>query len=236
MGSLRILSHDTMLMRDRREAGRLLAGELDEYRGENAVVLGVPRGGVVVAQEIAQVLDAEMDILLARKLRTPGHAELAMGSVTEDGHQFLIEELVRGVGISEAAVQQEKEYQMTEIRCRTALYRRERRRVALAGRIVIVTDDGVATGATMRAALWATRLEKPEKLIAAYPVGPEDTIVKLASDADETICLLTPPDFSAVGQFYARFEPVEDDEVLEILRQEQNRVQTQAGRSENLCP
>lgn len=223
MGSLRILSRGSLLLHDRREAGKRLAEELVRYRGEKALVLGIPRGGVVVAREIARILQAEMDILLARKLPMPGHPELAMGSVTEDGYLFLNEDLVRAAGISEAAIQEEKEYQMTEIRHRAALYRRLRTRVPLAGRIVIVTDDGVATGATTRAGLWASRLGKPAKLIAAYPVGPADTIGRLAEDADETICLATPPDFSAVGQFYSEFEPVADDEVLEILRQEQNR-------------
>ncbi len=223
MGTLRILSHEVAFFQDRRDAGRRLGKALNHYRGKHTLVLGIPRGGVVVAREIARELDAEMDILLARKLRTPGHSELAMGSVTEEGHLFLNEALVRAAGISEAAILQEKEYQVAEIRRRAAVYRRLRRRVDPAGRTVIVTDDGVATGATTRAALWATRMEQPLQLIAAYPVGPEDTVRKLASDADETVCLFTPPDFSAVGQFYARFESVEDDEVLNILGQEQNR-------------
>ncbi len=223
MGKLRILSHSSEPFKDRREAGRLLAQQLSGYRGQKAVVLGIPRGGIIVAQELARALEAETDIVLAHKLRTPGHAELAMGSVAEDGKLFLNEEVTRGLGVSEAYIQQEKARQVAEIRRRTKLFRHVRPKVPLAGRTVIVTDDGVATGATTEAALWAVRLEKPEKLIAALPVGPEDTVKRLAQDVDEMLCLRTPPLFAAVGQFYMRFEPVEDEEVLEILEEEQQR-------------
>ncbi len=223
MSKLRILSHSSEPFKDRREAGRLLAQQLSGYRGQKAVVLGIPRGGIIVAQELARALEAETDIVLAHKLRTPGHAELAMGSVAEDGKLFLNEEVVGELGVGEAYIQQERAQQMAEIRRRTELFRHSRPKVSLTGRKVIVTDDGVATGATTQAALWAVRLEKPEKLIAALPVGPEDTIMRLAEDVDEMICLRTPPLFVAVGQFYVRFEPVEDEEVLEILKEEQRR-------------
>ena len=220
MGKLRILQRSGGLFEDRREAGRLLANELCHYRGQGAVVLGIPRGGIIVAQEVARGLGAEMDIVLAHKLRTPAHAELAMGSVAEDGKLFLNEEVIQELGIDEVYIQQEKARQMAEISRRTKLFRNVRPKVPLGNRIVIVTDDGVATGATTQAALWAVRLEKPKKLIAALPVGPEDTIRRLAEDTDEMLCLRTPPLFAAVGQFYANFEPVEDDEVLEILKEE----------------
>lgn len=223
MGKLRILSHGSEQFIDRREAGKLLAEELSSYRGQKAVVLGIPRGGIIVAQELALALEADMDIVLAHKLRTPGYTELAMGSVTEDGKLFLNEEVVRTLGVAEAYIQQEKARQMAEIRRRTELFRHGRPKVPLAGRTVVVTDDGVATGATTQAALWAVRLEKPEKLIVALPVGPEDTIKRLVEDVDEMICLRTPPLFAAVGQFYVRFEPVEDEEVLEILKEEHRR-------------
>lgn len=223
MGKLRILSHGSEQFIDRREAGKLLAEELSSYRGQKAVVLGIPRGGIIVAQELARALEADMDIVLAHKLRTPGQTELAMGSVTEDGKLFLNEEVVRTLGVAETYIQQEKAQQMAEIRRRTELFRHGRPKVPLAGRTVIVTDDGVATGATTQAALWAVRLEKPEKLIVALPVGPEDTIKRLVEDVDEMICLRTPPLFAAVGQFYVRFEPVEDEEVLEILKEEHRR-------------
>jgi predicted phosphoribosyltransferase len=223
VSKLRILSHSSKLFKDRQEAGELLARELAEYRSRKVVVLGIPRGGIIVARELARALRAELDIVLAHKLRTPGRVELAMGSVAEDGRLFLNEEVVRGLGVAEAYIQQEKALQMAEIRRRIELFRRVCPKVPLAGRTVIVTDDGVATGATTQAALWAVRLENPEKLIAALPIGPEDTIRRLAEDVDEMLCLRTPPLFAAVGQFYMRFEPVEDEEVLEILEEEHQR-------------
>ncbi len=223
MSKLRILSHSSELFRDRQEAGELLARELAEYHGQRAVVLGIPRGGIIVARELARRLQADLDIVLAHKLRTPGQAELAMGSVTESGRLFLNEEVVRELGVGEAYIQQEKARQLDEIRRRTELFRRVRPKVPITGRTVIVTDDGVATGATTQAALRAVRLENPEKLIAALPVGPEDKISRLAEDVDEMICLRTPLLFAAVGQFYVRFDPVEEEEVLEILEEEQQR-------------
>jgi putative phosphoribosyl transferase len=217
MGNLRIVSRSGQRFRDRREAGALLAAELGEYRDKRAVVLGIPRGGLVIADVVAGAIAGEVDIVLAHKLRTPGQAELAMGSVSEDGKLFLNMEVVRGLGIGEAYIEREKQRQIAEIARRTALFRRVRPKVELAGRTVIVTDDGVATGATTQAALWAVRLEKPARLMAALPVGPEDTITRLADDVDEMVCLRTPPFFSAVGQFYAAFDAVDDDEVLAIL-------------------
>lgn len=223
MAQLRILSRSSTPFTDREEAGRLLARELIEYREQKAVVLGIPRGGIVVAREIAQALDTETDIILARKLRTPGQEELAMGSVTENGVVFLNQEVVKALGVTEAYIQQEKAYQLTEIKRRSELIRAVQPKIPLRGRVVIVTDDGVATGSTTQAALWAVRLEQPKKLIAAMPVGPENTIRRLAEDVDEMLCLRVPPLFSAVGQFYQQFNQVEDEEVLRILRDGQKR-------------
>jgi putative phosphoribosyl transferase len=224
VSKLRILSYSRKLFADRAEAGKLLAVELSDYRSQRAVVLGIPRGGIVVAREIASALDAELDVVLAHKLRTPGHEELAMGSVAEDGKLFLNQEVVGELGVGDAYIQQEKARQMAEIKRRTKVFRHVRPKVTLKGRIAIVADDGVATGATTQAALWAVRLEQPEKLIAAIPVGPEDTIRKLAEDVDEMLCLRAPLFFAAVGQFYHQFYPVEDEDVLRILREEGERV------------
>jgi putative phosphoribosyl transferase len=214
---LRILSYSSAPFADREEAGKLLAAELSQYRGQDAVVLGIPRGGVIVAREVARALDGELDIVLAHKLGAPGHEELAMGSVSEDGKLFLNQEVVEELSVGEAYIQGEKASQLAEIKRRSELIRRVRPKVALSRRIVIVTDDGVATGATTQAAFWAVRLEKPKKLIAAIPVGPEDTIRRLAEDVDEMLCLRTPPLFAAVGQFYRRFYSVAEEDVLEIL-------------------
>ncbi|MBI2852563.1 MAG: phosphoribosyltransferase [Chloroflexi bacterium] len=218
----RILSRKSEPFADRQEAGRLLARELMDYRGQDTVVLGIPRGGIIVAQEIARLLGAQLDVVLARKLRTPGQPELAMGSVAEDGRVFL-NEVVRDLGVTQAEIEREKVFQMAEIKRRNEMIRSVRPKVPLKGKIVIVTDDGVATGATTQAAFWAVRTEEPAKLIAALPVGPEETIKGLAMDVDEMLCLRTPPFFAAVGQFYLRFEQVEDEEVLSILREEQKR-------------
>lgn len=219
MGKLRIISFSPELFRDRQEAGRLLASQLQEIKGQKAVVLGIPRGGIVVARELAQALDAELDIVLSRKLRTPGHWELAMGSVAEDGKIFLNETVIQELNISKALIEQERQVQLAEIARRAALIRQVRPKVPLAGRVVVVTDDGVATGATTQAALWTVREEKPLKLIAAMPVGSHDTIVRLSKDVDEMVCLRTPPSFFAVGQFYSNFQQVEDEDVVAILKE-----------------
>jgi putative phosphoribosyl transferase len=215
---LRILSRSSQQFFDRREAGKLLANELQDYRGKHTVVLGIPRGGVIIAQEVANALGAALDIVLAHKLGTPGHEELAMGSVSENGSLFLNEDVVLDIGVTEAYIDREKARQLAEIKRRAELFRHVRPRVSLEGKTVIITDDGVATGATTQAAVWAARAEKPKHLILALPVGPEDTIIKLSKDVDEIICLQAPPMFIAVGQFYRHFEPVEDEEVLKILR------------------
>lgn len=229
MGSIRIVSRGSERFKDRIEAGELLGRELAYLRGEKVVVLGIPRGGVIIAREVAGALDARLDIVLARKLRTLGHPELAMGSISEDGRLFLNEEVVQTVGASEADIQQEKARQEVEIARRSEIIRKVLPKIPLKGQLVILTDDGVATGATFQAALWAVRQEHPKKLIAALPVGPEDTMRRIARAADETLCLRAPPYFVAVGQFYELFEQIEDEDVLEIARQEQKRRQESAN-------
>ena len=223
MGSLRIISNSSEAFKDRREAGIMLSKELAEYRGKNPVVLGIPRGGIVVARELADYLEGDLDIVLTRKLRTPGESELAMGSVAEDGQIFLNEEVVKGYGVDKNSIQQEKAIQMTEINRRRGLVRNILPKLPLKGKIVIVTDDGVATGATMQAAFWAVRQETPKKLIGAVPVGSLETIHRIAGDAYEFVCLRVPPFFAAVGQFYRYFNQVDDAEMLDILKTEQKR-------------
>ena len=218
MGKLLILSRSGEPFRSREEAGRLLARELTQYRGQHPVVLGIPRGGVVVADELAQALEGELDIILAHKLQTPGESELALGAVSEGGQLFLNDDVVRDLGIDMPAIQQEKNRQLAEIRRRTKMFRSVRPRVPLDGRIVIVTDDGIATGATTQSAIWVVRLEKPKKLVLAVPVASPDSLDRLVKDVDELVCLRAPASFFAVGQFYLRFEPVTDEKVLEVLK------------------
>jgi putative phosphoribosyl transferase len=217
MDKVRIISDSSEPFADREEAGRLLAAELNKYQGQKAVVLGIPRGGVIVACEIRRVLSAELDIVLARKLRTPGHEELAMCSVTEDGKIFLNLEVIEELDVGESYIQREKLQQIAEIKRRAEIIRRVRPKITLEGRTAIITDDGVATGATTQAAFWAIRAEQPKQMVAAIPVGPKYTIMRLAKGVDEMICLRSPPLFAAVGQFFQRFDPVEDEDVLKIL-------------------
>jgi len=223
MGTLRIFSNSSEPFSGRIEAGQALASQLQEYHGQKAAVLAIPRGGIIIAQQIADVLEADLDIILSHKLGAPGNPELAIGAVCEDGKLFVDERIISYVGADDSYIEQEKARQLQRITRRVELYREALPKLSLKARIVIITDDGVATGATMHAALWAVREEKPEKIVAALPVGPEDTLKKLSEDADETICLQAPPFFSALSQFYSQFTQVEDQELLEILEAESKR-------------
>jgi putative phosphoribosyl transferase len=220
---LRLVSYSGEQFKDRIQAGQLLAEELGDLRGKNAVVLGIPRGGIILAKEIARLLDADLDVVLSRKLGTPGQPELAMGSLAEDGKVFLNKDVVQTLGVTDRDIEQEKARQMVEIQRRNQLIRSALPKTPLKNRIVVVTDDGVATGATMQAALWAVRQEKPQKLIAAIPVASEEALQRLSTDADEIICLRRPSLFYAVGQFYSQFSQVQDDDVVQILAEEARR-------------
>jgi putative phosphoribosyl transferase len=225
MGSLRIVAIDSTPYEDRREAGRMLAAELLEYKDRNAIVLGIPRGGITVAAEVAGGLNADLDIILSRKLRTPGDEELAMGAVSESGEVLLNETVISTLNIDASAIKRERKIQMEEIAKRGELIRIWKPRVSLKERIVIVTDDGIATGATAEVALRTVRREGPEKLIAAFPVGTQETAIRLAEFANETVILKVSPYFSAVGQFYRHFNQIEDSEVIRILADKQkNRM------------
>jgi predicted phosphoribosyltransferase len=169
------------------------------------------------------MLEGDLDIVLARKLRAPHNPELAIGSVSETGKLFLDQSLVELLRIPGEYISQEKDYQMAEIARRMSMIRSVLPKTNFAGRSVIVTDDGVATGSTLQAGLWAVRHESPSTLLAALPVGPEDTIRRLSADCDEMIVARVPNYFSAVGQFYVHFDQVEDDEVLSILEEEARR-------------
>lgn len=225
MGNLRILSFSSEPFEDRVEAGRILVRHLEEYRRDVPLVLAIPRGGVIVGSEIAEELGGDLDIILTRKLGAPGNEELAIGAVAESGDVFLNSELARSVNATESYIEQERVLALAEIARRVQAYRSSRPRTSAQGRIVIVTDDGVATGATMQAAIWALRQEQPKRLIIALPVGPEDTLNSLRGDADEIICLQSPHYFQAVGQFYREFAQTTDEQVLQALaRSQQEKV------------
>ncbi len=230
MAKLRIVSQSNEPFSDRAEAGRLLARELEQYRGRETLVLGIPGGGVVVAAELAHELDAVLDVILSRKIGSPIQPELAIGAVAEDGSMVLNRGILDRLGIPEEYVAEEKARQMAQIDLRKKNYRRAKPAEACAGRNVILTDDGVATGATMEAALWTLRKENPRRLVAALPVGPQDAIERLSGSADEMICLRVPESFYAVGQFYREFKQVNEKEIIGILKRaadsERERIET----------
>jgi putative phosphoribosyl transferase len=223
MGKLRIVSNSSESFSNRVEAGRMLAWELNPLRGQNVVVLGIPRGGIIPARELALSLDGDLDVILSHKLRIPGRPEVAMGAVAEGGVTFVDPDLVRLLGIGVNQIEEEKAFQISELKCRAEKIRQVLPRVPLDKRQVIITDDGVATGATTLTAIRAARFEGPARLILALPVGPDDAVRQLAEEADETLCLRLPPDFIAVGQFYRNFEQVSDQEMLEILKEARRR-------------
>lgn len=205
-----------MIFNDRIAAAQKLAEALSDYRDKHALVLAIPRGSVPMAKLIAERLHGEMDVVLVRKLGAPGNPEFAIGSVDESGWVYLTEYTAK-VGADDLYVQREVAAQMETMRRRRAQYTPTRPPVDPAGRIVIVIDDGLATGSTMIAALHALRNRKPAQLICAVPVAPPETIQKLHGKADRIVCLSTPADFYAVGQFYRDFPQVSDDEVIACL-------------------
>jgi predicted phosphoribosyltransferase len=205
-----------MIFRDRKDAAHRLAGALAQYRGQRPLVLAIPRGAAPMARIIADELDGEMDVVLVRKLRAPGNPEFALGAVDETGWTYLADYAERVAG-SRQYIEAEKIAQLEVMRERRASYTPVRPPLDPAGRIVIVVDDGLATGSTMIAALHALRARHPQKLVCAVPVAPPDTLAKVSPYADEVVCLHAPEMFYAVGQFYQSFPQVSDDEVIAIL-------------------
>lgn len=208
-----------MTFADRHEAGRLLAEKLARFKNRRPTVLALPRGGVPVGYEIAKALAAPLDLVLVRKLGAPSQPELAIGALAlgEEAEFVTDPELLAELGVSPAALEAIKAREVQEIERRKKLYLGERPPAPIANRTAILVDDGIATGATMRAALRATRKRKPAHLVLAVPVAPPETIHRLSPDADEVVCLDQPRLFFAVGQFYRRFEQLEDQEVLDLL-------------------
>jgi predicted phosphoribosyltransferase len=204
--------------RDRSDAGRQLAARLEEYR-DNAgtIVLALPRGGVPVGAEIARELGAPLDVFVVRKLGVPGHEELAMGALATGGARVLNREVVARIRISPEQLERVTVREREEVARRERLYRGDRPAPDLRGQIVIVVDDGLATGATMRAAVAALRQQDPERIVVAVPTGSADTCDDLRSHADEVVCLVTPDPFLAVGFWYDDFGQVSDDEVRSLL-------------------
>jgi predicted phosphoribosyltransferase len=204
--------------RDRHEAGRALAEELTSYRGKDDVlVLGLARGGVPVAWEIASALHAALDVFLVRKLGVPRWSELAMGALASGGGVVMNDNVISSLHISDEQVREVIDSETAELTRRERAYRGGRSLTDPEGKIVILVDDGIATGASMTAAVRAIRSAKPQSIVVAVPVGPESVCHELAREADDVVCATMPPAFEAVGQVYGDFHQVSDDEVRDLL-------------------
>jgi len=210
---------------DRRDAGRALASRLRDHAGTpNLLVLGLPRGGVPVAYEVAVALGAPLDVFVVRKLGVPGHEEMAFGAIASGGVQVLDRVVIGQLGISDAAIDSVIRAERAELEQREQLYRPERQFSDIEGRTVILVDDGVATGASMYAAIQALRRERPARIIAATPVASADAVTLLSTAADECVCVLAPPVFHAVGLWYRNFDQTTNEEVQRLLRDARDRA------------
>lgn len=203
---------------DRRSAGVALGEKLaEEISMDDPIVLALPRGGVPVAIEVARKLNAPLDVFVVRKLGVPGHEELAMGAIASGGVRVLNDDVVSHAGVDEEAIDRVAEDELRELRRREERYRKGRGPLDVEGREVLLVDDGLATGATMRAAARALRKRNPARLVIAVPVGPPDTCREMRDKGDEVICLETPSPFMGVGRWYRSFPQTQDDEVTELI-------------------
>jgi putative phosphoribosyl transferase len=209
-----------MPFKDRSDAGRKLAKALGQYKDQQPVILALPRGGVPVAAEVAAVLKAPLDLILVRKVGVPFQPELAMGAVVDGGAPLIVrnEDVIQLAGIQESEFKAVCDGELVEIERRRQRYLGSRERVDVSGHTAIVIDEGVATGATTRAALRATRMRNPKRLVLAVPVAPTDNSAELRNEADDVVCLEDHEFFGAIGVYYANFSQVSDEEVIEILR------------------
>jgi len=206
-----------MMFHDRKQAATMLAEQLEDYKGRHPLILAIPRGAVPMAKIIADKLEGEFDVVLVRKLRAPDYPELAIGSIDESGWTYIADHAA-SVGADSEYIEAERQQQLATIRQRRTQYTPVRPPIDPAERIVIVIDDGLATGATMISALHGLRSRKPARLICAIPVSPPETLRKIHSLADQVVCLFSPDNFRAVGQFYVDFPQVEDEEVIKVLQ------------------
>jgi len=225
------------MYRDREDAGKHLAALLVAHREGSPVVLALPRGGVPVGYEVARSLRAPLDVVLVRKIGAPFQPELAVGAVVNGAHSQIVvnENVVESLQIPRSYVEEEAARQLEEIERRRALYLAGHERIGVEGKTAIVVDDGIATGATVRAALRATRRANPARLVLAVPVAPAETVASLREEADEVVCPYTPEPFGAIGYFYADFAQLSDAEVVDLLRRARaasdgSRVEDSDGR------
>ncbi len=207
------------MYRDRADAGRKLTHVLARYAGESPVIVALPRGGVPVAYEIAHALSAQLDIIVVRKIGAPGQHELGIGALVDGDHPetVLNEELLRLIEVSREYLDREVKSELKEIRRRDALYRKGHPPIPLEGRTVLVVDDGIATGGSIRAALRGIKRRHPRKVVLAVPVASSETLKSLRAEVDDTVCLETPESFGAIGEFYYDFTQTSDEEVMNLL-------------------
>ena len=205
------------MFRNRTEAGRLLGNALLPFRVQNAIVLAIPGGGVPVGREVADILGSELDVIVTRKIGAPGNPEYAIGSVTQDGQIITDMRLLEELHISHDYLESEAATQLEKIRNSLKKYRGMKAYPELEGRTAVIVDDGIATGSTMRAAIQSARKMSASTIIAAVPVGPRDTIAKLSKLADRVVCLMSPVNFFAVGDYYSEFEQVDEETVSRML-------------------
>jgi len=216
---------------DRRQAGAHLAGLLDRFRDrDDAIVLGLPRGGIPVASEVARALAAPLDIFLVRKLGLPGYPELAMGAIASGGIRVLNADVVAAYSIPGDVIDRIAREELAELERRERLYREGCANIDLSGRLVLLVDDGLATGATMKAAVAAVRRHHPVRVVVAVPVGSAKTCREFTKVADEIVCARAPEYFAAVGQWYRDFSQTTDEEVQSLLREHAEWIRREAGR------
>lgn len=206
------------LFSDRVDAGKRLGSALKDLVGKEAIVLAIPRGGVVIGYEVAKALELPMDVIIPRKIGAPSNPELAVGAMTENGTVLLDKRLIEQLQVSDYYIKKESAAQKLEIQRRLKLYRGDVSYPSLENRDVILVDDGIATGSTMKAALASVRKRGAKTVVIAIPVGPPPTIVELQREADRVICLHTPESFYAIGQFYRDFAQTSDEEVTRLLK------------------
>jgi putative phosphoribosyl transferase len=222
-----------MSLKNRSQAGRKLALALAHCADADPVVLALPRGGVPVAAEVAAALNAPLDLILVRKIGVPSQPELAMGAVVDGAKPLVVrnEDVIRLVGIEEADFDAVCQSELAELERRRECYLGDRKMIEIAGATAIVIDDGIATGATTRAALRATRMRSPKKLVLAVPVAPTDSLAQMRDEADEVICLEHHADFGAIGFYYSDFRPVPDKEVIDLLARFKQQREKRSSQS-----
>ncbi len=206
-----------MMFRDRVEAGKKLAAALAQFKGKDVVVLGIPRGGVVVANEVAKALGAPLDVVVTRKIEAPGEPEFALGAVTQEGDVIMDRQAAESLGASAAYLDDQVRKKREEVRERMERLRGDSPYPELRGKVVIIVDDGIATGSSVEAAVMSVRKRKPEAVVVAAPVAPSDAVETLSEDGTRVVCLETPGSFLAIGEFYRDFGQVEDLVVKRIL-------------------